>query len=170
MPTNELMQALLRQKSGNSVSWVELISKQLEADPALVTRILYVARCLFHGPSIDQDKAEFRDLLQGHEDVREAIQQWIASERTRRRVVEAIETKQLYRLAAWKFLLKENAATLCNTCSRAMECAAENLSTPEHCYMTQTREVTPLRIIGNEVEVELNHVSKQRYRLPLYEY
>lgn len=168
-PTDELKQALLRQKTNYvEKDVIDVISKAFDMEYGLVARILFAmvsveGTGVFH---LEHNALFPFDTIP--EDVRTAIRKAVNDGAKRVRVAKAIEESKSVTASPKDFLPRARVSEICHGCPEAMECAAESISTPQKCWEQRLQSVAvyPLRILGDQVEVEAQH-PRGKHLLPI---
>lgn len=160
MSTKELKQALLHQKTGDAEKDViEVISRALGLEYDMVARVIYAARLPITAgiqPDDDEDLFPVAASIPNPE-VKEALTKAIHDGIQRAVIARAILHGRSVTVSPQALLPVERAGELCRGCPTSLECAAQQLSTPENCWhgrYVRNLVVFPLQISGDLVEVE----------------
>jgi hypothetical protein len=177
MATDRLKEALLRQNTGiEAKNFLDALSKLLEVDYRTVLRVTYAYEQLHADPRSvpalhttvpmsSSTRAWENDL---NPELKEALVFAVSNLISRYAIADAIENKRPVSVNVAALIPASDAAKICVGCPMRMECLNEALYEPIDCY-TQHRsrvQVYPLRIVGEEVEVDANQPRGQ-YTVPL---
>lgn len=158
-PTEELKQALLRQKMGDAEKdFIGVIAKTFKVEYGLVARVICAldylrSMGLDRG---DEDLLHWEASFEEEDSLVEAIHKAIHDGAQRVIVARAIATGRSVSLSPAAIVPEERASELCRGCPKAVDCAAEHLSTPQKCWDGALSNLTvfPLQLFDTHVEVE----------------
>lgn len=153
MATKELEAALQRQRAGFvTPDALKMLSEILETDVETVVRVAFAYQHMLNVVGIlglDWTQRLPPDL---HKAIRHAVEAGAL------RVVlsQAVEANRTYRLPVDAFLPFDRHREICNGCEIRLECMADNLHQPDHCYCGRhsTVPVQPTHLTKTHVTVK----------------
>jgi len=158
----DLEEALLEQKmQGVEKDTLEVISRALQVDPAIVTRVIYayqMSRASSHYSS------RLLDYLP--EKIPEAISRAVSNGLRRVGIRDAIAGSKTISLVLRDLIPEDTPQKVCEGCHESLTCIAENQRKPKDC-LNRSTVVFPLRFIDpTHIEVECTHPAG-KYIVPL---
>ncbi len=153
MATKELEEALLRQKTGGaSLDPLEMLSEVLEIDVETVTRVAFAYQYM-------RDASSLKGLSWNERltpDLRDAIRLAVEAGAVRLQLSQSLQTGTPYHMAVSALLPFDDHRDICNGCAIRLECMADNLHQPDHCYtgMHRAIPVLPVQLTKTHVTVQ----------------
>lgn len=142
---------------------IEVIARILDVDAQTVERVLYLGRVVTRYRDAFDDDDGFRripsrvmnmmdEMFEGLSidgDVKKAMDHAIGVGLSRVTLKHLILNGGYTYVAASR--LVKSPAEICNGCPQAIPCVAENLSSPKKCYDEVPLSITPLELVGKNM-------------------